>query len=294
MPVTLLANALTTVERVKEQGSGISSSDPTQDEQIRFLINSATARFQAYAQREFKTLAPQTTGSAGAMTAGSAVLTDTNAAFAASDVGKAIVVYGAGAVGVYGALETTILSRQSATQVTLNANAVNTVTGASYVYGGTTRTFELASDGMGGAFIDLTPYDAQSLGVVTLDTQGGATGTVLSAAAPDYQAVWQNYDNGAYNGIDIYSTASTSYSTITPVGVRRLATVTGVWGWPAMALADIEHACVEQVRAWLKESQIMRTPNFDSSPGGAIELRGALLPWVMRTLDMHRRMTVAV
>jgi hypothetical protein len=228
------------------------------------------------------------------MTAGSPILTDTGATFAAGDVGKVIVVYGADSIGVYGGLETTILSRQSTTQITLAANATNTVTAATYVYGGTVRTFELGSDGMGGAFIDLTPYDAQAVGAVTLDTQSGATGTLLSSATPDYQAVWQNYDSGAYNGIDIYSTAATSYSTLTPVGARRLASVGGVWGYPPMALADIEQACIEQVRAWLKEQQIMRTPNFDSSASGAIELRGALLPWVMRTLDLHKRLVVAV
>lgn len=294
MPVTLRADALTTAERVKEQGSGIASSDSTQDEQIRFLINSATGRFKAYAQREFTTLSPQTTGTGGAMTAGSAILTDAAAAFATTDVGKAIVVYGAGTLGVYAALETTILSRTSATQVTLSANAVNTVSGATYTYGGATRTFELGSDGYGGAFVNISPGDAQAIGTVTLDTQAGATGTLLSASTPDYQGVWQNYETGVYNGIDIYSTASTSYSTVLPVGVRRLVSVTGVWGWPVLALYEIEHACVEQVKAWLKENQVMRTANFDSSPSGAIETRGALLPWVMRELDMHRRMTVAV
>lgn len=293
MPVTLRANALTTVEAVKEFGSGISSSDPTQDEQIRRGINSASARFAAYAQREFKSSAPQTTGSTGAMTAGSATLTDANASFQTTDVGKVIVVYGAGSTGVFAALPTTILSRTSATVVTLSANALNTVSGATYTYGNATRSFELGSDGYGGAFIDFGRTDAQAIGAVTLDTQAGASGTLLSAATPDYQGVWQNYDTGTYGGIDIYSTASTSYSTVLPIGVRRLTTVTGVWGWPAVALDDIEHACIEQVKAWMRENQVLRTPNYDASPTGAIETRGALLPWVMRLLDTHKRMTVA-
>ena len=54
MPVTLAANALTTVERVKEQGSGIRSVDPTQDDAIRFLINDASNQMMQYANREFK------------------------------------------------------------------------------------------------------------------------------------------------------------------------------------------------------------------------------------------------
>lgn len=56
MPTNFLATyALTSVEKVKEQGSGIDSSDPTQDETIRFLINSASQRIMTYCDREFKT-----------------------------------------------------------------------------------------------------------------------------------------------------------------------------------------------------------------------------------------------
>lgn len=56
MPVTLATYALTTENKVKEQGSGIDASDPTQDEAIRFLINSASLRMMEYAGREFKDL----------------------------------------------------------------------------------------------------------------------------------------------------------------------------------------------------------------------------------------------
>jgi hypothetical protein len=56
----------------------------------------------------------------GAMGSGSAILTSATAAFVAGDVGKAILVKGAGAAGVT-TLVTTIASRQSATQVTLSA-----------------------------------------------------------------------------------------------------------------------------------------------------------------------------
>lgn len=55
----------------------------------------------------------------GAMSSGSAVLTSATAAFTAAHVGKAISVKGAAATGVT-TLVTTILSRQSATQVTLS------------------------------------------------------------------------------------------------------------------------------------------------------------------------------
>lgn len=76
----------------------------------------------------------------GSMTSGSAVLTDPEANFLVGDVGKNIIVYGAGtqtgsSIGFF--LNTTILSRSSATSVTLNANAGTTVTGAIYSYSST-------------------------------------------------------------------------------------------------------------------------------------------------------------
>jgi hypothetical protein len=63
----------------------------------------------------------------GAMTNGSPILTSATAAFTLDDVGKLVTVQGAGSGP--GVLTTTILSYQSATQVTLNANALVTVTG---------------------------------------------------------------------------------------------------------------------------------------------------------------------
>lgn len=63
----------------------------------------------------------------GAMGSGVAVLTSATAAFTADDVGKSVSVKGAAAAGVT-TLLTTIASRQSATQVTLNA--VNSSGGA--------------------------------------------------------------------------------------------------------------------------------------------------------------------
>lgn len=59
------------------------------------------------------------------ITSGTAILTKSAGAFVAADVGKSVRVYGAGAAGVD--LLTTILSYQSATQVTLNTNASTTV-----------------------------------------------------------------------------------------------------------------------------------------------------------------------
>jgi hypothetical protein len=65
----------------------------------------------------------------GSMTAASAVLTSASSRFAAGDVGKLILVKGAGPAGVT-TLVTTISAYTSATQVTLTATASTTVSGA--------------------------------------------------------------------------------------------------------------------------------------------------------------------
>lgn len=73
------------------------------------------------------------TSTTGAMTASSAVLTDTNAAFTSANVGQYVTVVGAGAAGVD--LSTTIASVGSGTQVTLTVAASTTVSAATYAYG---------------------------------------------------------------------------------------------------------------------------------------------------------------
>jgi hypothetical protein len=63
---------------------------------------------------------------AASITSGTAALTVAGASFTSADVGKSIIVTGAGAAGA--ALVTSILSFTSGTQVTLNANAGTTLT----------------------------------------------------------------------------------------------------------------------------------------------------------------------
>lgn len=67
-------------------------------------------------------------------TNGSAVITSASANFVTADVGKSIMINGANGT-TSTPLITTILSRQSATQVTLNANAGATATNCQAVYG---------------------------------------------------------------------------------------------------------------------------------------------------------------
>lgn len=82
-------------------------------------------------------------GRGGAMTSGSATLTDTtNTPFASTDVGKTIVVVGAGTGGA--PLSTTISAYTSASQVTLAAAAATTVSNTSYSWG-TDDTAAIAS-----------------------------------------------------------------------------------------------------------------------------------------------------
>jgi hypothetical protein len=76
----------------------------------------------------------------GSMTSGSGVLTDPGANFQVGDVGKNIIVYGAGTPtgsSTQFFLNTTIASRSSSTSVTLTATAGTTVTGAIYSYSST-------------------------------------------------------------------------------------------------------------------------------------------------------------
>jgi hypothetical protein len=70
----------------------------------------------------------------GAISSGQAILTSPSNPFVSSDVGKYILVAGAGTNGRQ-TLVTTIASYQSTGQVTLSANAVTTVSGAWCVYG---------------------------------------------------------------------------------------------------------------------------------------------------------------
>ncbi len=105
----------------------------------------AIANSRAYASRALGWRFPEDAGakgdgmefSNGAMTSGTAILTTSalisdQPGFANSDVGKLVRVVGAGAAGV--TLKGTILSYQSATQVTLSVSASTTVSAATFSY----------------------------------------------------------------------------------------------------------------------------------------------------------------
>ncbi|MFD9256932.1 hypothetical protein [Streptomyces sp. NPDC059538] len=76
------------------------------------------------------------TATDGAITSGAAILTCASGPFTAASnpVGKSVIVKGAAATGVT-SLVTTIVSRQSNTQVTLAANAATTVSGGLVIWG---------------------------------------------------------------------------------------------------------------------------------------------------------------
>lgn len=79
-------------------------------------------------------VSPTGSGTDGAITSGTASFTSASASFQVADQGKIIRVVGAGVGGI--PLVTTILTRNSATNVTLSINASATVSGATYQYGG--------------------------------------------------------------------------------------------------------------------------------------------------------------
>ena len=79
-----------------------------------------------------------TLGTDGAITAGTAVFTSAAASFPTSIVGKHICIEGANPSGA--PLEAYVVSRDSATQLTLDLNAQVTVSGATYGYGSGLRT----------------------------------------------------------------------------------------------------------------------------------------------------------
>jgi hypothetical protein len=71
----------------------------------------------------------------GAITASSKTLTSASANFTSADVGKTVIVAGAGASGSFTTLTTTIAAYVSSTSVTLTAAATNTVSSAGVCYG---------------------------------------------------------------------------------------------------------------------------------------------------------------
>ncbi len=97
----------------------------------------------SYNVRDYGAVPNAKTVADGAMTAASGVLTSATAAFSITDVGKSITVIGASTSGQ--TLRTTIASYQSATQVTLTANAVTTVSGASVLWGTDAKNFIAAA-----------------------------------------------------------------------------------------------------------------------------------------------------
>ncbi len=71
----------------------------------------------------------------GSMTSGNPILTSTSAGFVSGDVGKIVIVTGAGGLGNGNLLYATIQAYSSATQVTLSSSATHTVSSQSVVWG---------------------------------------------------------------------------------------------------------------------------------------------------------------
>lgn len=117
--------------------AGFSASNTAQVGQVPVYSTSGSGAYQSVVNAgpwvfDVRTYGAKGDGQSavdGAMTSGLATLTCASGPFKKSDVGKAIMVKGALSSGAT-TLVTTIASYQSATQVTLNASATNTITGA--------------------------------------------------------------------------------------------------------------------------------------------------------------------
>lgn len=132
--------------------------------EISGWVNACSPRFSGGAKADY------ITSTTGAITTGTATFTDTNAKFQPSDIGKIIIINGAGSSG--GVLTTTIATRSSNTSITISVNASTTVSGATYSY---------ATDC--GAAINAALTYAASLGTSNAgsgsSTQGLTGGTVF-------------------------------------------------------------------------------------------------------------------
>jgi hypothetical protein len=161
----------------------------------------------------------------GQMTSTSAVLTSVSAPFTAADVGKLIVVGGAGVAGA--TLPTTILSYQSPSQVTLNATASSSPTAAQVDWGsddyqGIQNAINAAAGGQvsfsnGSYLVSKTPViradgtemlGAGMSGAVTIKTAAtGVSGIQISGAFSSVQGIlFDGLSTGTY-GIIMHNAA---------------------------------------------------------------------------------------
>lgn len=150
-----------------------------------------------------------------------------------------------------------------------------------------TRTFEYAWGDQypGEAFVDLRPYDLQTLTGVSVDTDQSSP-IVLSS---DEYRLWPQPPTG---GVYMALKVSPLNVSVGLVGWRkRQITVTGDWGFPAIPL-EVTQACAETVIYWITANPA--THRFAGSPDGApapVSPRG----YPMAALDLlsgFKRMTV--
>lgn len=154
------------------------------------------------------------TVSDGAITASAAILTSASTPFTAGDVGSDIVVRGAGASGAD--LTTTILSYQSAGQVTLAANAGTTVTGANVI-------FEARAADTMGSHSPWNESTAYSNSVRPTWTPGSvAAGSVDNSASPAVFTI--NVNNTRVGGLFLADNSTKGGTTGTLYGMAPFTT----------------------------------------------------------------------
>lgn len=140
---------------------------------------------------------------------------------------------------------------------------------------GTARKFEYRGQG----YLDLAPYDLQSVTLIRLDPDLASPYTVGSN---EYRLYPVHTPQGVYTAIRLDPVLAYTASR----WLYRICEVTGTWGFPSVP-SEVEHATILTVNNWLKldvtayESVLSTDENELERPAGIpSRARNLLLPFV--------------
>lgn len=146
---------------------------------------------------------------------------------------------------------------------------------------GATRVFEMPPQPGAVAWLDMAPYDAQSISSVSIDSD--QPNPVLLSAAE-----WRPHPIPATDGVF-------KALKLQPLAINigripwpdRQVSVTGTWGFPSVP-AEVEHACIVTVSIWLRRdvSAFSASMNLDEQ---RVERPHALPSAAKATLDGYKR-----
>lgn len=176
------------------------------------------------------------------ITTGTNVLNVTGGVFSTNDIGKAIIVGGAGAAGAV--LATTISGRNSSTQVTLTANASTTVTNQGITYGTDNSTaLQSALDAArGGRLMIERPTNGYALASQVSITPSSGSQVFLSILG---SGSFNAFRWAGANGTAVFRTLGHKRSRVETVGLRFSDWSSNCIGWDCDA--DSSHTSSSQV-----------------------------------------------